>query len=82
MRRKKMSITDAYAVKTIELYTKDGKLHDSFTIAQGREWPDVVTWGCYDARKVFVRDRKGYREATCVSAPMPVVETLNGGWSY
>jgi hypothetical protein len=77
-----MSITDAYAVKTIELYTKDGKLHDSFTIAQGKEWPDAVTWGVYEARKIFVRDRKGYREATCISAPMPVMETLNGGWIY
>jgi hypothetical protein len=34
------------------------------------------------SRKVFVRDRKGYREATCITAPMPVVETLNGDWSY
>ena len=77
-----MSITDAYAVKTIELYTKDGQLHDSFKIAQGKDWPDVVTWGVYEARKIFVRDRRGYREATCITAPMPVVESLNGGWRY
>jgi hypothetical protein len=77
-----MSITDAYAVKKIELYTKDGKLHDSFTIEQGKDWPDVVIWGVYDARKIFVRDLKGYREATSMNAPMPVVETVNAGWSY
>jgi hypothetical protein len=41
-----MSITDAYAVKTIELYAKDGKLHDSFTIAQGKEWPDLSLGAC------------------------------------
>jgi hypothetical protein len=41
-----MSITDAYAVKTIELYTKDGKLHDSFTLRRERRGPMLSLGAC------------------------------------
>jgi hypothetical protein len=68
-----MDLVTAYVSKKVELINKDGSIRDSFTLTAASEWPEVVIFGV-DARRTFVRDRKGqYREASHVMAPMPPV---------
>jgi hypothetical protein len=79
----KMDLTTAYATKKVELINGDGTVRDVFTLPAAAEWPEVVIWGVADARRTFVRDRKGqYREATYAVAPMPPLQQFNGDWRY
>jgi hypothetical protein len=78
-----MDLTTAYATKKVELINRDGTMRDVFTLAAATEWPEVVIWGVADARRTFVRDRKGqYREATYAVAPMPPLRQFDGDWRY
>jgi hypothetical protein len=62
---------EQFKTRSVKLVDHSGQHFDDVQVSAAKNLPDCIIWGVADRQRIFLRDGKGYKEASWIQAPMP-----------